>query len=225
MVAPVHTVETIAYLDFKISEHHDRFLAVFPGETLTPKHHFLIALIEEYGPLVGVWTMCFEAKHSFFKQVVRHTKNLKNVLTLSTRHQMMKAYHLHTDVGQQALCVTKISVEPLDVLHSDIQEALRVTSPRLSTVQLANTVTYYGTRYTVGMILSYSSTGGLPDFAEIIQIAILDNCVHFNSFQLEDTGKIALLEQQKLGDVCGKPAYSVGGKCLVTLKHHICCSF
>lgn len=127
---------------------------------------------------------------------------------------MMMAYHLHTDVGQQALCVTKISVVPLDVLHSDIQEALRVTSPLLSTVQLANTVTYYGTRYTVGMILCYGSTGGLPDFTEIIQIAILDTCVHFivkllaawyeehlRSFQMEDTGKIALLEQQKLGDV------------------------
>lgn len=30
VVAPVHTAETIAYLDFKISEHRDRFLAVFP---------------------------------------------------------------------------------------------------------------------------------------------------------------------------------------------------
>ncbi|KAL7846000.1 hypothetical protein AOLI_G00241920 [Acnodon oligacanthus] len=35
---------------------------------------------------------------------------------------------------------------PIDVLHSDIQEALRETSPLLSSVQLANTITYYGTR-------------------------------------------------------------------------------
>lgn len=73
------------------------------------------------------------------------------------------------------------------------------------------------------MILSYGSTGGLPDFAEIIQIAILDNCVHFivkllaawyeehlRSFQLEGTGKM----EQKLGDVYPLAAYSVGGKCL-----------
>ncbi|KAL7845995.1 hypothetical protein AOLI_G00241870 [Acnodon oligacanthus] len=56
---------------------------------------------------------------------------------------------------------------PIDVLHSDIQEALRETSPLLSSVQLANTITYYGTKYTVGMILSYGSTGGLPDFVEL----------------------------------------------------------
>ncbi|XP_030248211.1 uncharacterized protein LOC115566456 isoform X2 [Sparus aurata] len=241
VVAPVHTPETIAYLDFKISEHRDRFLAVFPEETLTPKHHFLEhypTLIENYGPLVGVWTMRFEAKHSFFKQVVRHTNNFRNVLlTLSTRHQMMMAYHLQTDGGKQALCVAKISEVPLNVLHPDIQETLRDTSPLMSAVLLAKTVTCYGTRYNVGMILSFGSTGGLPDFAEIIQIAILDNCVHFivkllaawyeehlRSFQLEDTGKMALWEQQKLGDVYPLAAYSVGGKRLVTLKRHICCS-
>ncbi|KAJ4938637.1 hypothetical protein JOQ06_003247 [Pogonophryne albipinna] len=104
--------------------------------------------------------------------------------------------------------------------------------------KLANTITYYGTRYTVGMILCYGSTGGLTDFVEIIQIAILDNCVHFivkllaawyeehlRSFQLEDTGEMALLDQQTLGDVIPLAAYSVGGKRLVTLKRHICCSY
>ena len=221
VVAPVHTPETIAYLDFKISEHRDRFLAVFPEETLTPKHHFLehrLTLIEDDGPLVGVW----KRNTVFFKQVMRHTNNFRNILlTLSTRHQMMMAYHRQTDCGKQALCVSEV---PLNVLHPDIQETLRDTSPLASTVLLAKTVTCYGTRYNVGMILSFGSTGGLPDFTEIIQIAILDNCVHFiikllaawyeehlRSFQLEDTGKMALWEQQKLGDVyplgciqCGK---------------------
>lgn len=152
VVAPVHTVETIAYLDSKISEHRQQFLAAFPEAKLTPKHHFLEhypAIFEGYGSLVGVWTMRFEAKRSFFKQVVRHTNNFKNVLlTLDTRHQLMMAYHSRADVGKRPLCVTKISDVSLDVLHSDIQEALKQTSPLLSTVQLANTVTYYGS-YTV----------------------------------------------------------------------------
>ena len=88
------------------------------------------------------------------------------------------------------------------------------------------------------MILTYGSTGGLPDFADIVQIAILDNCIYFivklpaawyeehiRSFYLEVTGKMALLDQQKLGDVHPLAAYSVGGKRLVTLKRHICCAF
>ncbi len=70
---------------------------------------------------------------AFFKQVVRHANNFINVLlTLSARHQMMMSYYLHTDVGKQALCITKISEVPLDVLYSDIQEALREKSLHLS---------------------------------------------------------------------------------------------
>lgn len=70
VVAPVHTAQSIAYLEFQISEHGVRFLELFPDERLTPKHHFLDhypALMQKYGPLVGVWTMRFEAKHRFFK--------------------------------------------------------------------------------------------------------------------------------------------------------------
>lgn len=69
VVAPVHTHETIAYLDVKVCEHRHRLLELIPGETLKPKHHYLehySHLIRCFGPLVGVWTIRFEAKHSFF---------------------------------------------------------------------------------------------------------------------------------------------------------------
>ncbi|KAF3844482.1 hypothetical protein F7725_007645 [Dissostichus mawsoni] len=78
---------------------------------------------------------------------------------------------------------------------------------------LANTVINYGTRYTVGMILCFGSTGGLPDFAEIIQMAILDNCVHFivKTSKIFPTGghwEKGTLEQQTLGDVIPLVAYT-----------------
>lgn len=41
VVAPVHTEESVAYLDSKISEHRHRFQEVFPNENLIPKHRFL----------------------------------------------------------------------------------------------------------------------------------------------------------------------------------------
>ena len=67
-VAPFHNKETLAYLDCKITEHRDKYLELFPARLL-PKHHFLEhypQMIECFGPLVGQWTMRFEAKHSFF---------------------------------------------------------------------------------------------------------------------------------------------------------------
>lgn len=75
VVNQVHTEETICFLDSKISEHKYRFLMVFPEQCLIPKHHK-----RAYGPLVSLWTMWFEAKHSFFKRVVRHTRSFRNIL-------------------------------------------------------------------------------------------------------------------------------------------------
>lgn len=40
VVAPVHYEESVAYLEFKISEHRQRYKEVFPDQGLLPKHHF-----------------------------------------------------------------------------------------------------------------------------------------------------------------------------------------
>lgn len=87
-LSSVHTDSTICFLDSKMSEYRHRFQEAFPQERLTPKHNFLEhypQLIKSFGPLVSLWTMRFEAKHSFFKRVVRHnTQFLKHsVVSLS----------------------------------------------------------------------------------------------------------------------------------------------
>lgn len=123
---------------------------------------------------------------------------------------------------------------PLDVLHVNVQESIRRLSPQ-SHVQLANMVTFQGTRYSKGMIVAYGCTAGLPNFAEIVQITPVEESVHFivktqnfwyddhyRGFLLENTDHITLTKQQSLSDVCPLPAYIVAGKRMVTLKRHIC---
>lgn len=81
VVAPVHTTQSIAFLEAKICDHRYRFEEVFPGIKLLPRHHFVEhypQMIRFFGPLVGMWTMRLEAKHSFLKQVVCHTRCFKN---------------------------------------------------------------------------------------------------------------------------------------------------
>lgn len=99
VVSHVHTEETICYLDSKISEHRHRFLQVFPQEKIIPKRHFLEhypQLIRAYGPLVFLWTMRFEAKHSLFKRIVRHMHCFRNILlSMAVKHQLMIAYNQH----------------------------------------------------------------------------------------------------------------------------------
>lgn len=68
VVSPVHTEESISYLDKLIIEDHHGLLEVFPAFKLTPKFHFLehyLDLIKCCEPLVCIWAMRFEAKHNF----------------------------------------------------------------------------------------------------------------------------------------------------------------
>lgn len=62
VVAPTHTDESIAYLEGKISEHRQKY----------QEYHYLEhypQLIRMFGPLVCLWTMHFEAKHSFLSRL------------------------------------------------------------------------------------------------------------------------------------------------------------
>ena len=71
----------VAYLDVLIQEYLETRKALFPDINLRPKHHFMRhypGLILKFGPLIRVWTMRFESKHSYFKRCARHLKNFKN---------------------------------------------------------------------------------------------------------------------------------------------------
>lgn len=239
VVSPFHTVDTIRFLDTKISEHRHRYLQLFPQSKLLPKHHLLEHypdLIKTFGPLVAQWTMCFEAKHSFFKRVVRHTSCFRNILlSLAVKHQLMLAYYFNdTAILKPALSVTNLSKVPVDILKENIQVAVQKKFPGETCIQMASTVTCYDTTYTVGMVLPYGSTAGLPDFVELDLILIMHGQLafavkllhcsyweHLRAFELEPTGQVTILGQQELTDSHPLAAYTFGLRRFVTLKRHI----
>lgn len=149
----------------------------------------------------------------------------------------MMDYHLHFRPDTTSLYVSKVSNMQLELLHVEVQEAIRKISDQAS-VPLTTSVTYCGTVYKVGMILPYGCTGGLPDFAEIMQIVILKKTIsfivktfsgwydeHLRSYYLQSSGDVRLVELKELGDWYPLAAYCLGKKLVVTLKHHICCSY
>ncbi|KAL6467083.1 hypothetical protein MHYP_G00248870 [Metynnis hypsauchen] len=143
VMAPVHTDESIGYLDSKIGEHRYRFLEVFTHEKLIPKHHFLEHypwLITAFGPLVALWTMRFEGKHSFFKKIVRQTSCFRNILmTMARKHQSMIAYNLHdSNILKPALSVSKMITVAVEVLRENIKELVVRKFPSQVAVNMAN---------------------------------------------------------------------------------------
>lgn len=94
MIAPEIHTWYLSYLTFLIGE----YIAIrkkFP-QPLRPKHHFLIhypELILKFGPLIKVWTLRFESKHTFFKRRIRSIKNFLNVTkSLSVSHELFQSY-------------------------------------------------------------------------------------------------------------------------------------
>ena len=125
VVAPVHTEETVAYLEVKIFDHRQRYLELFPHVKLLPKHHYLEyypQMIRCFGPLISLWTMRFEAKHSFFKKVARHSNCFKNKpRSLAIKHQFMLSYHTHSSIlKRSSLEVTDVSRIPVDILNEGV---------------------------------------------------------------------------------------------------------
>ena len=184
--------------------------------------------------------MRFEAKHSFFKRVVRHTGCFKNILlSLANKHQLMIANHLHdSNAVKPSFLVTKTTEVSLDVLKDDIKDALKCRFPGVTRVHIANSVNCSGTTYAAGMVVCHGCTAGLPDFAEVLQVIIVNNKPgfvirlkmawyneHLRSFELENTRNEKVIEQKDLPDFYPLATYTLAGRHLVTLKHHICLSY
>lgn len=69
VMSNVFTEEKLHYLETKLSENRGLLTETFPGFRLRPKHYYAEHyphLIHCFGPLVELWTMRFESKHSFF---------------------------------------------------------------------------------------------------------------------------------------------------------------
>lgn len=234
--SPSFTTETLCYLEARISEHRQLLLEVFPATKLRPKHHYLEHypdLIRKFGPLFEFWTIRFEAKHSFFKKVVHHTGNFKNILhTLATRHQLMLSYYLEMpSVFKPSIETGKVSVVSVCILDAAIREAVLNRFSGLDSVSLTSIAYIKGTKYSKGMVLSVGHTCGLPDFGRVLEICVVDGSMlfilelfavgfveHLRCYQLarRDRAATVVVEPDDLNDYTPLAAYSVGGKLLVT---------
>ncbi len=101
---------------------------------------------------------------------------------------------------------------------------------------LQKNVTNYGINYRTGMLISFGSAGGLPVFAEILQICTVKSSLnfvvkvlcawyqeHFGAFQLTVSSdrEVALVDIDQLTDAYPLYDYMVGGRRMVTLKRQI----
>ena len=96
-LCPVLPQSISATLRMLINDHHTLFVALHGKDKYIPKMHFMVHYpiqMIDVGPMVRTWTLCHEAKLSFFKQASRLT-NFKNVAqSVVNKHQRWFCYQM-----------------------------------------------------------------------------------------------------------------------------------
>jgi hypothetical protein len=89
LCAQAFDLAELAYLKELTEDLHTSFCSLF-GNNVKPKRHFSIhypGLIKKFGPLRHCWTMRFEGKHQYYKDLFNRTKNRKKHLQISSRDE------------------------------------------------------------------------------------------------------------------------------------------
>lgn len=152
------SIGQVALLKSLILQYIELRVQLFPNVNLRPKHHFLVHypyLIKKFGPLRFVWTMRYESKHRFFKNILKHSPNFKNVIKmLSEKHQLLQSLH----ITQGGLFSDKvIADEAVHYLPGDYDPAVAQCISDFCHFHTAEYITgkavFRGITYTTGMHL------------------------------------------------------------------------
>ncbi|KAK4882387.1 hypothetical protein RN001_005706 [Aquatica leii] len=131
-------------------------------------------LFIRFGPLRQLWTLRFESKHRYFKNIVRHSPNFKNILfTLSERHQLLQAMLLSHDstftdsVTCDTVTVFKSSDYPNN-MSKIVEQQCIFNEPFIS-----ESAIFRGVRYQKGMFVCYGQNdNGYFCLCEIMYLLI-----------------------------------------------------
>ena len=68
LMAPRISTDELAYVQILITEHLQEIKEVHPTINIIPKMHYMVHIPQiatEFGPLVRLWTMRYEAMHKY----------------------------------------------------------------------------------------------------------------------------------------------------------------
>ena len=153
--APVISPGEVHFLNDLICHFMEGYFSTFEEASVTPKAHFLTHYarqIMHFGPLIhSGFTLRFESKHNYFKELAHRTKNRKNLCkSLAERHQYQQClYHSCKCFlqGNEALQTINGRLYPVRLLKNAVQYLLSPLLGGNENVYQATTVTVNGTKY------------------------------------------------------------------------------
>lgn len=182
--APKQNFQMIAYLHGIIEDFLKCYLQLFPDNGLVPKMHYLTHYskqMEQYGPLINCTTTRFEAKHSYFKDLARKTKNRKNLAkTLALRHQSLMSLHSISGnvLGEDNIKSTGLKEKHVETFCPIVRNILSQTLES-DKFQVASSVTIHGTLYRSNFVVASHIIEDVVYFAKISLILLHNSEAYF----------------------------------------------
>ena len=162
ITAPKLTIGEIENtLHFTIIEYLDLrrdMVDLISAPTLKPKHHFLShysKLYKEVGPLIHLWAMRMESKHTFFKSCIRTAKCFRNVTkTCAVRHQRAQISYSYSGLFPPTIQLPSSSptLDSVDELTVN-QEMVDIRSRFPNDSLVPHSVRIHSTEYKPGQVL------------------------------------------------------------------------
>jgi hypothetical protein len=182
--APKLTESVVAFMKFKIEEYLELRVQCF-SDRLRPKHHYLVHYAQlslAFGPLIRLWTLRFESKHSYFKRCIRYSQNFLNVtLTMSVKHQLLQAYQSSGSLFPAEVVVNNSVVFHAEMYHVLIQKSVESFDFSHVNTVVCDRITVKGTLYQNGHHVFLPSAGDNDQLSVgCIKLVLIKNeCIVF----------------------------------------------
>lgn len=168
-VSPIVNLDELPNLDRVIAEHLNLFKNLFPDVNIIPKQHYMLHIsrdMRNLGPVVRMWCMRFEAKHSSFKKLAA-SASFKNVLhSLTVRHQKIQCQiYLENDPLSDQFHHGPLSRVSLHITHNT----------GIYDVKKTTWIRYNGSLYKTGCLLFHDKSNDLPQFGKVMEIYVTQN--------------------------------------------------
>lgn len=181
--APKISVNQVHYMQELIIEYLEKRSDAFPDISLRAKHHFILhypALTLKFGPLIRMWTMRFESKHSYLKKSAQRCQNFLNITrSLSEKHQLLQAY-IGTGSIYQEICLDNAVPFHIDLFETDIRAAVfRMLGEQGKFALFTLKVCFHGIEYRKDMHVVFQRIENKLIFGKIKFILSLNNNIFF----------------------------------------------
>jgi hypothetical protein len=161
-----------------IGDYLESRLKLFPDVNLRPKHHYLIhypMLSLHFGPLIHLWTMRFESKHSYFKRAIRNLHSFNNVTqTLANRHQLFQCFQMAGQMFSPDVDTSRNMTFDKHLYSSEIQTAVGGLNVCEAELEVCSQISVHGTTYKIGSFVLMQYLGYQCDavFGRIILLTM-----------------------------------------------------